>query len=211
MTTGGAGAGTFYYHYDGLGSVTDVTNTTGTPQIEYAYDPFGDLRKNQTTTAAPDNNLRYTGEYHDDFTDTYHLRARQYDPSVGRFTQTDPAAPAIDDPYVSTYVYASNVPTRYTDPSGCYSLDEALTACAEGIAESIVEALAICALSLGTSCSYGLVDIVLSCVIEVGLSYLTSSGYDELVAILDGYLDVDTAVEVAEGVVAGLEAAGYVF
>jgi len=115
MTTG---TGTYYYHYDGLGSVTDVTDSAGAQQLEYRYEAFGDLRQDRSVTGAPDNKLKYTGEYHDEFTDTYHLRARQYDSHLGRFTQTDPRPAAIRDPYVASYAYTNNHPTKSTDPSG---------------------------------------------------------------------------------------------
>lgn len=48
----------------------------------------------------------------------YHLRARQYDPSVGRFVQLDPRAQTITDPYVASYVYVNDQPTVLIDPSG---------------------------------------------------------------------------------------------
>jgi hypothetical protein len=36
---------------------------------------------------------------------------------------TDPLSPPIDDPYVASYAYAGDMPTRYTDPSGkCFIL-----------------------------------------------------------------------------------------
>ncbi|WP_133412043.1 RHS repeat domain-containing protein [Vallicoccus soli] len=115
MTTG---AGTFYYHYDGLGSVTALTNATGTVQAQYNYEAYGDLRRSTQTAGAPTNPLRYTGEYYDTFTDTYHLRARQYDTHLGRFTQTDPHPAQVADPYVGRYVYVNNKPTTLVDPSG---------------------------------------------------------------------------------------------
>jgi RHS repeat-associated protein len=48
----------------------------------------------------------------------YHLRARQYDPNTGRFTARDPLTPAINDPYVSAYVYGNDRPTAMVDPTG---------------------------------------------------------------------------------------------
>jgi len=32
---------TYYYHYDGLGSVTDVTDAAGAVQESYKYNPYG--------------------------------------------------------------------------------------------------------------------------------------------------------------------------
>lgn len=111
MATGGKD---FYFHHDGLGSVTDVTDAGGLPQWSYSYDPFGNSRSaTKLNPLAPDNPMRFTGEYLDP-SGLYHLRARQYDPSLGRFTATDP----IDDPYVSAYAYVNNQPTVYVDPSG---------------------------------------------------------------------------------------------
>lgn len=119
-------AGTYFYHHDGMGSVTDVTDAAGAQQVEYRYEAFGDLRQHQQHTAgAPANLLRYTGEYYDEFTGTYHLRARQYDTHLGRFTQTDPLPANISDPFVASYVYVGNMPTTVVDPSGMF-IDELL-------------------------------------------------------------------------------------
>lgn len=52
----------------------------------YDYDAFG-IEKNPSDE---DNNpFRYCGEYYDVETGTYYLRARYYDPRIGRFTQQD--------------------------------------------------------------------------------------------------------------------------
>jgi RHS repeat-associated protein len=55
---------------------------------------------------------RYTGGYLDTATGMYKLGARYYDPTLGRFTQTDPTG---QDPH---YTYAGNDPCNYVDPTG---------------------------------------------------------------------------------------------
>jgi RHS repeat-associated protein len=65
---------------------------------------------------APSNPMRFTGEYLDP-TGLYHLRARQYDTTIGRFTSTDPIESAMG----SQYAYVSNRPTTFADPSGMIS------------------------------------------------------------------------------------------
>ncbi|MGH2747842.1 MAG: RHS repeat domain-containing protein [Actinomycetota bacterium] len=106
------------YHKDGIGSVTNVTSSTGTPQWSYSYEPFGASRSAlKLDPLAPDNPMQFTGEYQDP-TGLYHLRARQYDPGLGRFTATDPRTPPITSPMVSPYVYVNNRPTVLVDPSG---------------------------------------------------------------------------------------------
>jgi hypothetical protein len=46
------------------------------------------------------------------------MRARQYDPSTGRFLSPDPVAATAGDPYVASYVYVGDNPELRTDPSG---------------------------------------------------------------------------------------------
>jgi len=110
--------GESWYHADGLGSVEHVSDHTGALEWGYDYTAFGDTRSvTRLQAGAPDNPMRYTGQYADP-TGLYHLRARQYDPALGRFTQTDPVAARLTDPYVAAYVYANNGPQRWVDPSG---------------------------------------------------------------------------------------------
>lgn len=111
-----------YYHYDGIGSVTNVTSSTGTPQWSYSYEPFGESRAAlKVDPLAPDNPMRFTGEYQD-ATGLNHLRTRQYDPEIGQFTATDPWPARLLDPAVSSYIYVGDRPTSDTDPSGMVPL-----------------------------------------------------------------------------------------
>jgi RHS repeat-associated protein len=120
MTTG---SGTYYYHHDWLGSVSNVTSASGTPQWTYTYEPFGSIGTEvKNDASAPTNLMRFTGEYLDTATGLYHLRARQYDPSVGRFLAADPVAPSLGVPYAGGYVYVQDRPTVATDPSGLWCL-----------------------------------------------------------------------------------------
>ena len=63
-----------------------MTDSTGTVTKAYDYDAFGNEKNPDETDTNP---FRYCGEYYDTETGHYYLRARYYDPSVGRFTQTD--------------------------------------------------------------------------------------------------------------------------
>jgi RHS repeat-associated protein len=133
------GAGPFYYHHDGLGSVANLTSAAGTPQWTYTYEPFGSLRsevKNDPT--APTNLMRFTGELIDTPTMLYHLRARQFDPATGRFLSLDPAAPTPFAPYVSPYAYVNDRPTVFTDPSGrCFIVCAVVGAVAGAVAYGV--------------------------------------------------------------------------
>jgi len=56
---------------------------------------------------------RYSGEYWDEETGTYYLRARYYAPNTGRFMAEDSAMDGLN-----WYVYANSNPVTYNDPSG---------------------------------------------------------------------------------------------
>jgi RHS repeat-associated protein len=115
MTRGGQ---TYYYHADGLGSVTGLTDSTQTLVQNYNYDGFGNL--NQAPTIQ--NPYTYTGREWDPETGLYYYRARYYDPKVGRFLQQDPAG-FIGG--INLYAYVGNNPINATDPEGL----RPLTAC----------------------------------------------------------------------------------
>ena len=61
-------------------------DSTGASTRAYDYDAFG-VEKNPDPL--DENPFRYCGEYFDRETETYYLRARYYDPTIGRFTQQD--------------------------------------------------------------------------------------------------------------------------
>jgi RHS repeat-associated protein len=109
---------TSFYTTDDIGTVTNVTAQAGNSQWAYDFTPFG---KDKTATkidpAAPVNPLKFTGQYQDP-SSQYHLRARQYIPSIGRFTQTDPMPYGPGSAFEGSYVYTGNNPGRFVDPSG---------------------------------------------------------------------------------------------
>jgi RHS repeat-associated protein len=113
-STDGSGNQT-YYSYDGLGSVTDLTNGMGTVTDTYSYDVFGAVRASTGSSAQP---WKFTGEQEDGATgDTgyYFLRARYVDTASGRFVSRDPVE------FDQRYAYASLNPTRMVDLTGLES------------------------------------------------------------------------------------------
>jgi RHS repeat-associated protein len=118
MTTHGSGAGSYFYHHDQLGSVINLTSTSGATQWTNAYEPFGALRgQTKNATKAPSNSMLFVGERRDS-TGRYDLRARQYDPTSGRFLAPDPVAGSRLAPHYSAYQYVQNRPTVGLDPLG---------------------------------------------------------------------------------------------
>jgi RHS repeat-associated protein len=112
----------YYYHLDQLGSVRAITDSTGTPQNTYAFDPYG----NVTSSTAPlANPFGFAGQYLDTESGLYYLRARYYDPSTGQFISPDPAVVMTRE----AYTYTADNPLNATDPLGLdpHYLDSSLS------------------------------------------------------------------------------------
>jgi RHS repeat-associated protein len=109
----------YYFHRDAIGSVRNVTTSSAQTEWTYSYEPFGAARsETKNDPMAPENPIRFAGELFDSAGELYDLRARQYDPTVGRFASRDPRPAEHRRPYEATYVYGHNNPTTFVDPSG---------------------------------------------------------------------------------------------
>ncbi len=106
------GSATFFYHQDGLGSVTDLTDSAGATAKSYSYDAYGNILESPGTLEQP---YTYTGREFDSESGLYYLRARYYDPTTGRFLQKDPIGVLNN---VNLYPYARNNSTNLVDPLG---------------------------------------------------------------------------------------------
>ena len=107
----------YYYRYDEKGSVTSMSGSGGIA-LSYEYDAFGNQTEAEGDVYNP---YRYTGEYYDEETGFVYLRNRYYDPSIGRFTQEDPAKDGTN-----WYVYCGNNPIAFVDPNGLTKKEEQL-------------------------------------------------------------------------------------
>lgn len=103
-----------YFHADGLGSVTSLSDGSGAVAASYVYDSFGNL---SSSTGTLTNSIRYTAREFDSETGLYYYRARYYDPAVGRFLSEDPIQFSGGPNF---YVYVWNGPIDEVDPSGLF-------------------------------------------------------------------------------------------
>jgi len=103
---------TSYFHADGLGSITSLSNSAGSIANTYTYDSFGKLT---ASTGSLVNPFQYTARESDTETGLYYYRARYYDPGVGRFISEDSQEFWVGDNF---YRYVSNRPSVAIDPSG---------------------------------------------------------------------------------------------
>ena len=101
----------FYYHQDEQLSTALLTDAAGTIQNHYWYDAFGG---ELDVAEKIQNRIRYTGQQYDAEAEQYYLRARYYNPILGRFMQED----AYLGDGLNLYAYCDNNPVVYYDPSG---------------------------------------------------------------------------------------------
>ena len=102
-----------YYHYvsDEQGSITHVLSEDAEILNHYSYDAFGNIIEK---TEKVENRFCYNGEMLDPVTQQYYLRARFYNPVIGRFTQED----TYYGDGLNLYQYCQANPVGYVDPSG---------------------------------------------------------------------------------------------
>ncbi|MDZ4110401.1 MAG: RHS repeat-associated core domain-containing protein [Brevundimonas sp.] len=85
-----------------------LADGSGTVSVQ-AYDEYG------VRAAAYTSRFQYTGQMWLPDAGLYHYRARAYDPSLGRFLQTDPIGYAAG---ANLYAYVGGDPMNRTDPLG---------------------------------------------------------------------------------------------
>ena len=101
----------YYYSIDEQGSTEFITDVSGNLRNEYQYDAFGNVLDSKEDIH---NRITYTGQQFDGINQQYYLRARFYNPVVGRFTQEDEHR----GDGLNLYAYCGNNPAIYYDPSG---------------------------------------------------------------------------------------------
>ncbi len=107
---------TYWYFTNSHGGVTCVVDAAKATAAEYEYDEFGNITYQDGNI---DNDVLYSGEFYDSESENYYLRARYYDPSIGRFTQQDTFLGVYDNPLsLNRYTYCHNNPIMFVDPSG---------------------------------------------------------------------------------------------
>ncbi len=117
MKTVGSGASTRRYtlHADEQGSIEVVTDEAGAVVHRREYGPWGDV---QWQSSSFRQERGYTGHYHEADSGLIYMRARYYDPVLGRFLQADEVVDGNGLLGLNRYGYVQNSPTNKIDPTG---------------------------------------------------------------------------------------------
>ncbi len=109
----------YYVHADHLGTGRAVTRPSDN-KLMWQWDnldPFGaNLPNENPASQGPFKyNLRFPGQYYDAETGTNYNYFRDYDPQIGRYTESDPIGIWGG---LNTYTYVANDPLIHIDPTG---------------------------------------------------------------------------------------------
>jgi RHS repeat-associated protein len=111
--------GIYYIYADHLHTARVITRAIDN-KILWRWDstdPFGlsQPEEIQTDTGKFAYNARFPGQLFDKETNNYYNYFRDYDPSIGRYVQSDPIGLAAGP---NTYAYAGSNPLQFADPAG---------------------------------------------------------------------------------------------
>lgn len=121
--------GPVYYLTDAMGTVIGLADGAGGSVASFHYDGFGNLQDSAGPMADLDpalgGDFRFQGQWQEESTGLIHMRARYYDPQLGRFLSRDDVDPMAYRPETfNDYAFAFSNPHLYRDPSGFFSMVE---------------------------------------------------------------------------------------
>ena len=102
-----------WYVYDGLGSVVGEVDVNGNLTSSPKYDVYGLVRANPGTASSAMGFVGGLGHLSEAGTGLIYMKARYYDPSLGRFVSQDTAKDGVD-----WFAYCDNNPVNEADSDG---------------------------------------------------------------------------------------------
>ncbi|HEY1052757.1 MAG TPA: RHS repeat-associated core domain-containing protein [Prosthecobacter sp.] len=106
------GGASYYYSFDHLGSVREMTDSTGAVRARYDYDPYGVRTKVAGDLEAAKG---FTGHYYHAPSGLHLTMYRAYDGKTGRWLSRDPLG---ENAGLNLYAYVRNGPVNAVDPLG---------------------------------------------------------------------------------------------
>ena len=110
---------TAWYHYDGLGSVSTLTQNSGNRSASLSYASYGQPKSQSGDSGKAATHYTFTGQSWDGNTGLYEFYARPYDPATGTWLTQDPYRGQVQEPRsLQRYQYVYNSPVNYWDVYG---------------------------------------------------------------------------------------------
>ena len=106
-----------WYVYDGLGSMVGEVDPSGNLTSSPKYDVYGMVRSNAGTASSRQGFVGSLGHISDTETGLIYMRARYYDPSLGRFISQDPSKNGMN-----WFGYCSSNCTNKVDANGMWEI-----------------------------------------------------------------------------------------
>jgi RHS repeat-associated protein len=125
----------YYFTTDHLGSIREMTDSSGAVRARYEYDPYGRLTK---VSGDLESDFGFTGFYRHQASGLNLTLFRAYDADLGRWVNRDPIAEMGG---LNLYAYCMNDPLNSYDPLGLWSWG--------GFGRGIVNGLAGIAVGIG--------------------------------------------------------------
>ena len=126
------GKAPFYVAPDHLGAPHQIANAAGSTVWPWNHDPFG----NGAPSGSLDYNLRFPGQYYDSETGLHYNGFRDYDPTTGRYVQSDPIGLAGG---INTYAYVGANPIGQVDARGLLDITKTADAAGDYISSVVQE------------------------------------------------------------------------
>ena len=104
---------TKWYVFDGLGSVVGEVDVNGNLTSSPKYDVYGLVRANPGTASSAMGFVGGLGHLSEAGTGLIYMKARYYDPALGRFASQDPSKNGMN-----WFVYCNNNPVNLVDYTG---------------------------------------------------------------------------------------------
>lgn len=171
------GGSSYYYAFDHLGSVREMTDVSGVLRARYDYDPYGSRAK---VSGDLDASAGYTGHAYHVPSGLHLTMFRAYDAQTGKWLSRDPMREAAG---INLYGYVGNDPVNAVDPLGLATLSLGVSASsAAGVTGAISAGVIVD--TQGNIGLYGGIDVGAGIAGGVGL---------------DGVLGVTNASDIYEG------------
>jgi RHS repeat-associated protein len=109
----------YFFTFDHLGSIREMTDNSGTIQARYDYDPYG---KRTKVLGSLDADFGFSGYFYHSVSGLCLTLFRAYDSDLGRWLNRDPIG---EEGGLNLYGYVGNDPLNWIDPLGLDWLDAA--------------------------------------------------------------------------------------